>query len=302
MVAICFRRKRGHALTVLTFIAGFASVIYIPLAGCLVQLQGWRAALVTLAILLALGTIPLHAVVLRRSPGDLGLAVDGVQRSGETTSHSELRTLNSTEERSVTTRAALRGAACWLLAAAFFLNGLGGGAIVVHLVPYLTDQGYGAGFAASMAGALGILALPGRLIFTPLGDRVPRAYLTAFIFLLQALALVVLLMAQSAAGVWIYVFLFGAGFGAVTPMRAALVAEFYGPAHYGSISGVLAFFITAARALGPVSVGLAFDRFGGYTQPFWVLVGVSVAAAVAILIAERAAAGLRTGQVVPAEG
>jgi MFS family permease len=133
------------------------------------------------------------------------------------------------------------------------------------------------------------MALPGRLIFTPLGDKVPRAYLTAFIFSLQALALVVLLTAQSTAGIFLYVVLFGAGFGAVTPMRAALIAEFYGPAHYGSISGVLALCVTIARALGPVSVGLAFDRFGSYTVPFWLLVGVSLAAAVAILLAERAA-------------
>ena len=45
-----------------------------------------------------------------------------------------------------------------------------------------------------------------------------------------------------------------------------------------------------------MSVGLAFDRFGGYTQPFWVLVGVSVASALAILMAERAALALRARQ------
>jgi predicted MFS family arabinose efflux permease len=189
----------------------------------------------------------------------------------------------------VPVREALRGAVFRWLAAAFFLNALGQIALHVHLVPYLTGRGYSAGFAATMAGLVGIMALPGRLVFTPLGDRVPRAYLTALIFSFQAIALVVLLLAQSTAGVFIYVFLFGAGFGAVTPMRAALVAEFYGPAFYGSISGVLAFVITIARALGPVSVGVAFDRFGGYTVPFSVLVGASVAAAAAILFAERAA-------------
>jgi cyanate permease len=179
------------------------------------------------------------------------------------------------------------------MAAAFFLNALGQIALHIHLVPYLTERGYGAEFAATVAGLVGIMALPGRLILTPLGNRIPRAYLTAFIFLLQALALAVLLTVQSTAGVVIYVVLFGAGFGAVTPMRAALVAEFYGPAHYGSISGVLAFCITMARALGPVSVGIPFDHFGSYTVPSWVLTGVSIAAAFAILMAERAALALR---------
>lgn len=304
VVANWFALKSSRALTVLTFLAGFASVIFIPLAGWLVEALGWRSALVTLAIILAVVTIPLHALILRRRPADLGLQPDGVPsssfhvpREADETREEEPGTRNSPEERSVPVREALRGAVFRWMAAAFFLNAVGQIALHVHLVPYLTGRGYGAGFAATMAGLIGIMALPGRLILTPLGDRVPRAYLTAFIFLLQALALVVLLSAQSTAGVFVYVVLFGAGFGAVTPMRAALVAEFYGAAHYGSISGVLAFCVTVARALGPVSVGLAFDHFGGYTVPFWVLTGVSVASAAAILMAERSALAFRACKV-----
>lgn len=296
VVANWFVRRRSRALTVLTFIAGFASVIFIPLAGWLVEVQGWRAALVTLAVILGLTTIPLHALVLRRRPADLGLLPDGARDSDGFESQAaagESRLSKPPAEHSVPVRDALRGAVFRWMAAAFFLNAVGQIALHVHLVPYLTGRGYGAGFAATVAGLIGIMALPGRLILTPLGDRVPRAYLTAFIFLLQALALAVLLTVESTAGVIVYVILFGAGFGAVTPMRAALVAEFYGPAHYGSISGVLAFWITLARALGPVSVGLAFDRFGGYGAPFWVLTGVSVASAAAILMAERGGSRIR---------
>lgn len=51
LVAAWFRRGRSRALTVLTFVAGFASVVYVPLAAWLVQLQGWRGALVTLAVM-----------------------------------------------------------------------------------------------------------------------------------------------------------------------------------------------------------------------------------------------------------
>ena len=51
------------------------------------------------------------------------------------------------------------------------------------------------------------------------------------------------------------VLLLGAGRGVVTLMRAGLVAEFYGRAHYGAISGMLALFLTGARALAPVGAG-----------------------------------------------
>src|SRR6266536_3603746 len=56
-----FERQRVRALTIITLMAGFASTIFIPLAGWLVQVQGWRQSLVTLALILAVGTIAPHA-------------------------------------------------------------------------------------------------------------------------------------------------------------------------------------------------------------------------------------------------
>src|SRR5205085_1557176 len=76
-----FDRQRVRALTVITLMAGFASTIFIPLAGVLVQSQGWRQSLVTLAIVLGVGTIAPHGLLLRRRPEDLGLQVDGAAAS-----------------------------------------------------------------------------------------------------------------------------------------------------------------------------------------------------------------------------
>lgn len=77
IVANWFDRLRGRALTMLTFIGGFASAIFIPLASWLVQSYGWRSALLILAAVLALGTIPIHALMLRQHPRDMGLLPDG---------------------------------------------------------------------------------------------------------------------------------------------------------------------------------------------------------------------------------
>src|SRR5579885_562826 len=141
LVAAWFRRKRARALTALTFIAGFASVIFVPLAQWLVQIQGWRMALVTLALLLAIITIPLHALALRRRPEDLGLAPDGIAAPGPAPSASPVL------EQSISTQAALREGTFWWITLAFALATLVAGAITVHLVPYLIDRGYPASFA-----------------------------------------------------------------------------------------------------------------------------------------------------------
>jgi len=285
VIAKWFVRYRGRALTMLTFVAGFASVIYIPLAGWLIREQGWREALRTLAYILALGTIPLHALLLRRRPEDLGLAVDG---DGPSVS-ADAQPTPGVAERSVTLGSALRQATFWWLAAAFVMNVVGVIALNVHLVSYLIDRGYETSFAATTMGFVGIMALPGRLIFTPLGDLLPRSLVTACLFLLQTLSLLVLLWVPGKAGVFGFVALFGAGFGAITPARAALVAEFYGPAAYGSISGTLALFLTVAGALAPVGAAWGHDLAGGYEPVLWTLVVTSVLGAIAILGAEKSA-------------
>jgi cyanate permease len=281
LVAAWFHRFRARALTMLTFIAGFASVIFVPLAQWLVQLQGWRMALVTLALLLAIITIPLHALVLRRRPEDLGLAPDGIAASA---SASLTRTA---PEQSVSTRAALQSATFWRIAIAFALATLAAGAITVHLVPYLIDRGYSAGFAAGSVGFIGIMALPGRLVFTLLGERLPRHAVTATLFLLQAIALPVLLLVPGIVGVSCFVVLFGAGFGAITPARAALVADHYGSAYYARINSVVGLFATGARGLAPVGAGIMYDLLGSYPPIFWALAVLSALAASIILLVKR---------------
>ena len=280
VVAKWFVRRRGRALTILTFLAGFASVIYIPLSARLIDAQGWRGALVTLTIVIGVGTIPLHALVLRSKPEDLGLLPDG--DLAPTDGGAAVKR----DEPSMTPRQALRDPTFWWLTAAFFLIILCATALTVHLIPYLIDSGYDASFAAWAAGLVGIMALPGRLVFTPLGDLVPRRYVTAGIFLCQASAVPVLLLVPGTAGVIGFVLLFGAGFGAITPARTALIADIYGRANYGTIGGVLASFVLGARSIAPVAAGAAHDVVGNYVGTFWVLTALSILAAAAVLKAD----------------
>jgi len=281
LVATWFRRQRGRALPLLTFIGGFASVVYVPTVAWLVATLGWRSALLALAVILAVGTIPIHALLLRARLADLGLVPDGAADAGaqDATAHAA--------ERSSTVDEALRGPAFWFLAVAFFLATLATRAVFVHLIPYLVGQGYDPSFAAWAVGLIGIMGLPGRLVFTPLGGYLPRRWVTAGIFALQTLALVVLLTVHSRAGVVAFVVLFGAGFGAITPARAALIADFYGPAHYGRISSVLSLFLTGSRALAPVGAGLLYTLGGSYGPAFWLLTVGSALGTLAELFADH---------------
>jgi cyanate permease len=107
--------------------------------------------------------------------------------------------------------------------------------------------------------------------------------LTAAVFALQGIAVVILLTWHQTSGVLLAVILLGAGRGAVTLMRATLVADRYGRAHYGAINGTLALFVSGAAALAPVGAGVAYQLLGGYPIVFAGLAGLSLLAALAML-------------------
>jgi MFS family permease len=78
-VTAWFERDRPRAILAVTIAAGFASTIFLPLSAWLADWLGWRHALVALAIVLGLLTIPPHLLLLRRRPEDFGLLPDGAR-------------------------------------------------------------------------------------------------------------------------------------------------------------------------------------------------------------------------------
>ena len=61
-----YQPRHVPALTVLTLAAGLSSTVFAPLAAALSTTLSWRGVYLVLAVILAVVTIPLHAVVLRR--------------------------------------------------------------------------------------------------------------------------------------------------------------------------------------------------------------------------------------------
>ena len=294
-LATWFERGRPRAMLVVTIAAGFASTIFLPLSGWLVEALGWRQALVALAAILATLTILPHAVFLRRRPEDLGLRPDGARLSApsgidvaDDLSGSHQNSATRIAVPGVPLAVAVRDSAFRWLTVAFFLETFASVAIGVQLIPYLTDRGDGAAFAATAAGLIGAFQVVARVLATVLGSRVSQVALTGTVFAGQALAVAILLTSEGKAGILVAVVLLGAGRGVVTLMRPALIADFYGRAHFGAISGMLAFFLTGARALAPVGSGIAYGLAGGYRPVFAGLACVSLLAALSMVAVGRA--------------
>lgn len=272
-----FEKHRVRALTLITLMAGFASTIFIPLATKLIEVQGWRQSLLTLAAILAVGTIAPHALLLRRAPDDLGLHPDGFAAGSAAVAAATRST------PSVSLGDALRHASFRWLALAFVLVTLSTLAVGVHILPYLEDRGYDAGTAATLTGLIGAMQVGARLLMAPFGQRTNPRLFAAAMFGMQPLSLLVLLLMRSTTGVWLFVVLFGAQRGLNTIARPALLADLYGRGQYASIAGVLQFAISLAQAAAPVAAGAAYDNLHSYEPIFWTLAALSALAVLAVL-------------------
>jgi MFS family permease len=286
VTAAWFDRHRPRAVLLLTVFGGLASVVFVPLTAALVEWLGWRQALLVLAGIAALVGLPVHALLVRRRPADLGLHPDGAREPPRSEPH----------HVSGAAAPVLRsGSFRWLTLCLVMSTGAKF-AISVVLVAFLTDRGYSLTIAALAAGGVGVFQVGGRLLVTALRGRLPQHRVTALIFFGQGVAMVVLLCANGtgpvATGLVVaFVVLFGLGFGLEALLRGTLVPEYYGPANYPRINGVLGAFVVGARAVGPLLAGIAGSAFGGYE---WVFVATALlfsASAITLVLAHRARRG-----------
>jgi predicted MFS family arabinose efflux permease len=239
---------RDRALLIVTIVAGFASSIFFPLTGVLLEHLGWRTTLLVLAAALAVLTVPVHAVLVPGRP-PLG------QRS-------------HTHTGGVTVRQALRQNTFWLIAAAFVAQAAAVSVVGVLLVTALRELGQPATIAATVSGLLGILSVTGRLITTGLARRHGMTTITAAVFAVQAAGVIALPhLGHTAAGAAACILAFGLGFGVGTIAKPAILADRYGTARYATISATMTLPMTLAKAFAPlaaasVGVGLSFTAAG----------------------------------------
>ncbi|MFJ9865401.1 MFS transporter [Streptomyces sp. NPDC101165] len=252
-----------RVLTVVTLAGGLASTVFAPVTATLAAHMSWRTTYGVLAAVLAVITIPAHALALKapwpQAPHSPAL-----------------------EEHSAA--GAERSRPFWLLAATLTLSAFAMYAVVVALVPLLLARGYSTTQAAWALGLGGAGQTLGRTLYAAIARHTgPTARTSALIALggatTAALALVPgpypLLLGLSIAA--------GMVRGNLTLLQATAVTDRWGPARYGRLSGLLAAPATTASALAPLAGAALAVPMGGYPQMFGTLASLSLLASVIAL-------------------
>ena len=264
-----FIRRRataiGLALTV-SFIGGLALEHFmwrtLP--------PGWTlAALGGLVLIIAV----LAFTRLRDRPEDVGLLPDGGPPVAP--------------QSSVSTIQALRTRAFWLIVLGDAFATIGISTVSTHLPVIMQDTELMPQASRIIFFVQSYVILGFYLIGGLVGDRVSKSSALGFFTAVQTLGLVLLALTGSLPLFFMAAVLMGIGVGGRTPLRVAILADYFGVKSFGKILGLFALFAGLLAFTGVPMTAWIHNQEGGYVAVLLVLAGLGLVGMVCFLKVQR---------------
>jgi MFS family permease len=270
-----FRRNRGLAIG----LAVMGPIFGTPLVILNTQIEeayGWRVVLFLYGVIVLFG-ITLLSTLVRDRPEPYGLRPDGDPPPESTAIGLSADPAARRGDAGLTLRAVLRTKDFWLFASylsgTFTINS----AVQVHMIPYFEqDVGLTAAWAAVVMSMVYFMSGIGRIGGGYLLDRIDYRYVLAFVAGMMGLSLLYLqvVTVKTISATVPFSLMFGISLGCLVPMRGAVGAIMFGTRAIGGILGLLQGGSIAAGVVGPMVMGLIFDRNGNYSAAIWGLIVV----------------------------
>ena len=265
-----FRR----AIITMTFLGGLASTVFIPLTAWLIAHWGWRQALVALALFHLLLCVPLHAYTLRGAPRPLPLPAQGAA-------------LLPPDVLGL-----LRSAPFLLIGVFVILLMAVTVALPAHMVNLLRENGLSEAWVIAIPASIGVIQVLGRLLLFFFEHHFDLHLANRLIPCLVPLGLIALLAAPlfgaaQVGVVLLFVMLYGMGNGMLTIVKGTAIAQYVNRDHVATLNGALGLPLALSRAGAPLLVGLLWSPTAGYGSALWLLLGMSVVGAGALMLAQR---------------
>lgn len=254
-----FERRLRLALGLALMGIGLGATLLPSLAQTFVGHYGWRTAYAALGIITLVVTVPAALVATRNA---------------------RLPLPNRVRERVdltplICTRAFL------VMCAVLMLIAVAAGGAFATLVPMLVDRGNNPAEAARVVGLAGIALIAGRGGIGWLLDRFNAARLLACVCLAVVTSLLLLTFAHGKVPDAFAALLLGSVLGAEVDFTAFLVRRYFGNAAFSRLYGIAFGLFALALRIGPLLLGMSFDRLGGYNPGLLLFVALSLVAALA---------------------
>jgi len=246
-----FKRRRGIAVAICASGNYVAGTVWPPIVQYFIDDIGWRATHFGIGIFCIVTMIPLALALRRRAPAlavpAAGTVVPNLSREGLGLSPRTLQSL-----------LLVAGIGCCVAMAM----------PQVHIVAYCGDLGYGAARGAEMLSLMLGFGIISRVASGFIADRIGGLATLLLGSSLQGLALLLYLMFDSLASLYVISALFGLFQGGIVPSYAIIVREYFSPREAGMRVGVVLMATLFGMALGGWMSGAIFDWTGSYHVAF----------------------------------
>ncbi|MFC2176880.1 MFS transporter [Actinomycetota bacterium] len=269
--------RRPHALGIVTLIGGLAGAIFIPVIEFMNSSLGWRPTVRLLGAAIALIGVGGALLIPRRTSEQAQESVAQHVPLGEILRDRRFTYLTT-----------------GLVLAFMSFNG-----IVAHRVDRFVEAGFAVGLVALLAAVASLVSMPGRFLGPFLGGRRRGIEVLQGFLVVVAISIALAIPDGAAWLMYGHFVLFGLAFGAVLPLRALAMDQWYGRNHYGRRMGIQQSVTLVVGGLGPLAVGVARDLTGGFTIP---MVGVFLAAVAGLFFVALAQRAPAPSEPVAAEG
>jgi MFS family permease len=260
-----FTANRGLAVGIVSSGIGLGVLTVSPLARAIIDVFGWRTAMVVLGDLAWLVVIPL-SLLIREAPEREGAAAAGAASGAP----------------AFTTGGVFRSPTFWVLSITHFTCCAAHSGPILHMVSYVTDKGVVPMAAAAMFGISGLTSIVGRIGGGFVADRIGAKPTLIGGLVFQATVILLYLPAASAPAFYALALAFGLAYGGVMPLYALVARLCFGEKVMGAAYGGIFLISCVGMGLGSLAGGFVYDRLGSYA---WLYAGSFAIALMAVVLA-----------------
>ncbi len=281
-VANWFNRKRGLAFGIMWSGVGLGG-FFVPAIGWLIAAYDWRIASIIIGVFTIVMGVPI-AALMRHRPEPYGYMPDGASPEPSDESSAASRRRQPDLSQDFTAREALMTSSFWYLTLSIAARSLVSGGVGLHLVPYFVDLGASDVFAATLAGSVGVMSIPGRFGLSWASDYLNRRIVMAVSLFLMTIAIVFMARAESVSQAIPFIVLYSAAQGGISVIPQSLIAEYFGRRAYATIQGFRGTIQMIGIIIGPLVSGYVFDTTGSYEWAFLSFGGATLVSLALVLL------------------
>ena len=262
-----FDANRGLALGLVVAGSGIGAFIFPHLGEALVDGFGWRTAFATIGLISAL--IPAAGLLfLVRTPPQ-AMTRGAAAAAGGPKPPSIFDTC-------------LRSRHFWLIALPILAISIAVFGAIGSYVFLFADKGIPVGTVTTILSIAGLSSLVGRLLVGYLLDRIFAPIVTAVVFLLAAVGILLLALVPSTLTAFIAVPLIGLAIGAEADLLTFLISRYFSLRDFSRIVGIIWVMWAWGGGVGTVIMANGYALTGSYTLPFLFFAFVVVLGAILV--------------------